>query len=94
MPPNGQGIIALVALGILSFDDLGKLSRAERMHLEIEATRIGFAEALPRVGDPRCVEVDVTSLLTESASRLRSTLSEGCWGSGNSRPPRPDTAAS
>jgi len=67
MPPNGQGIIALVALGILSFDDLGKLSPAERMHLEIEATRMGFAEAFPRVGDPRCVEVDVTALLTESA---------------------------
>ena len=26
-------------------------------------------------------------------SRLRSTPSEGCWGSGSSRPPRPDTAA-
>ena len=75
MPPNGQGIIALVALGILSFDDLGKLSPAERMHLEIEATRIGFGEAFPRVGDPRCVEVDVTSLLTESAlSGLRDRI--------------------
>ena len=67
MPPNGQGIVALVALGILSFDDLGSLSPADRMHLEIEATRIGFEEAVLRVGDPRCVEVDVASLLTESA---------------------------
>jgi gamma-glutamyltranspeptidase / glutathione hydrolase len=67
MPPNGQGIVALVALGILSFDDLGSLSPADRMHLEIEATRIGFEEAVLRVGDPRCVEVDVAGLLTESA---------------------------
>ena len=72
MPPNGQGIVALVALGMLAFDDLGSLSPADRMHLEIEATRIGFEEAELRVGDPRCVEVDVASLLTESAlSRLR-----------------------
>jgi gamma-glutamyltranspeptidase/glutathione hydrolase len=72
MPPNGQGIVALVALGILAFEDLGSLSPADRMHLEIEATRIGFEEAELRVGDPRCVEVDVDSLLTESAlSRLR-----------------------
>lgn len=67
MPPNGQGIVALVALGMLAFDDLGSLSPADRMHLEIEATRIGFEEAALRVGDPRCVEVDVASLLTESA---------------------------
>ncbi len=72
MPPNGQGIVALVALGILAFDDLGSLSPADRIHLEIEATRIGFEEAELQVGDPRCVEVDVAPLLTESAlSRLR-----------------------
>ena len=70
MPPNGQGIIALLALGILSFDDLGSLSPADRIHLEIEATRIGFERAFLTVGDPRCVEVDVASLLTESALAL------------------------
>jgi gamma-glutamyltranspeptidase / glutathione hydrolase len=52
MPPNGQGIIALVALGILSFDDLGSLSPAERMHLEIEppgshSARHSRASAIP-----------------------------------------------
>ena len=75
MPPNGQGIVALVALGILAFEDLGSLSAADRMHLEIEATRIGFEEADLRVGDPRCVEVDIASLLTESTlSRLRDQI--------------------
>ena len=69
MPPNGQGIVALVALGILSFDDLASLSPADRMHLEIEATRIGFAEADLHVGDPRCVDVDVAPLLTERVLR-------------------------
>src|SRR5262245_12956226 len=69
MPPNSQGIVALVALGILSFDDLGSLSPADRMHLEIEATRIGFAKADLHVGDPRCVEVDVAPLLTEEVLR-------------------------
>ena len=75
MPPNGQGIVALVALGILSFEDLASLSPADRMHVEIEATRIGFEEAALRVGDPRCVEVEVASLLTESAlSDLRDRI--------------------
>ena len=75
MPPNGQGIVALVALGILAFDDLGSLSDADRLHLEIEATRIGFEEAFLRVGDPRCVAVDVASLLTEPAlSGLRDRI--------------------
>jgi gamma-glutamyltranspeptidase/glutathione hydrolase len=75
MPPNGQGIIALVALGILAFDDLAGLSPADRLHLEIEATRIGFEEAFARVGDPRATDVDVTSLLTEPAlSGLRDRI--------------------
>lgn len=69
MPPNGQGIVALVALGILSFEDLAALSPADRLHLEIEAIRIGFAEADLHVGDPRCVEVDVAPLLTEPVLR-------------------------
>ncbi len=75
MPPNGQGIIALVALGILALVDLGSLSPADRMHLEIEATRIGFEEADLLVGDPRCVEVDVDTVLTEAAlSRLHAQI--------------------
>jgi gamma-glutamyltranspeptidase/glutathione hydrolase len=75
MPPNGQGIIALVALGILALEDLGSLSPADRMHLEIEATRIGFEEADLLVGDPRCVEVDVDAVLTDAAlSRLHEQI--------------------
>ena len=55
LPPNGQGIIALVMLGILEkfepaeqFDPLGP----ERFHLEMEAARIAYAVRDRFVTDP------------------------------------------
>ncbi|WP_181034684.1 gamma-glutamyltransferase, partial [Arthrobacter sp. 08Y14] len=43
-PPNGQGIIALLILNILScFDNTLEPHSADRLHLEIEATRLAYA---------------------------------------------------
>ncbi|MDH3739440.1 MAG: gamma-glutamyltransferase family protein, partial [Alphaproteobacteria bacterium] len=45
-PPNGQGFIALIMLNILEGFDLADLDPdgAQRLHLEIEAARLGFME--------------------------------------------------
>ena len=47
-PPNGQGLAALLALNLLEgFDLAGARSLSpERLHLEIEAMRLAFADAL------------------------------------------------
>ena len=53
IPPNGQGIVALIALGILQHFDMGsvKLDSADFFHLEIEAIKLAFADAQAYVAD-------------------------------------------
>src|SRR4051794_33975951 len=55
IPPNGQGIAALVALGILRNFDLESLpvDGAESQHLQIEAMKLAFADAYAHVADAR-----------------------------------------
>ncbi|WP_338563676.1 gamma-glutamyltransferase family protein [Erwinia sp. E_sp_B01_3] len=67
IPPNGQGIAALIALGLLdnlAYNETAPGS-AERMHLEIEAMRLAFADLHEHVGDTRHMRFDPTSLLSK-----------------------------
>jgi len=65
LPPNGQGIAALVALGILEHFDLGALSpdSVESQHLCIEAMKLAFADAYAYVADPAAMRVSPAALL-------------------------------
>ena len=75
IPPNGQGIAALMALGILeNFDLKGyAVDSIEVQHLEIEAMKLAFADAYRYVADPRAMTVTPAQLLDRSylASRAR-----------------------
>jgi len=53
LPPNGQGIVALIALGILeNFDVAGyPVDSADSVHLQIEAVKLAFADAQAYVAD-------------------------------------------
>ena len=55
IPPNGQGIGALIALGILQNFDLQNLpiDGAESQHLQIEAMKLAFADVYKYVADAR-----------------------------------------
>ncbi|WP_209017559.1 gamma-glutamyltransferase [Roseibium aggregatum] len=65
LPPNGQGIVALVMLGILEKFDLGVLDPLgpERFHLEMEAARIAYAVREKFVTDPGHMDVCHTRLI-------------------------------
>jgi gamma-glutamyltranspeptidase/glutathione hydrolase len=54
LPPNGQGIAALMALGMLQHHDLRSLKpdSADAMHLQIEAIKLAFADVYRHVAEP------------------------------------------
>jgi len=66
-PPNGQGIVALEGLNILSGFDLASMEphSAERFHLEIEATRLAYRDRDAVLADPDHADVPVEKWLSE-----------------------------
>lgn len=85
-PPNGQGIVALMALGILEeLEKAGKIpsfkpedfNTAPYLHAIIEALRISFADASWFVTDPNVERVPVSELLARPylASRAHELFS-------------------
>ncbi len=76
-PPNGQGIVALEILNILSgynFSDMDPLS-VERLHLEIEASRLAYGDRDSVVADPARAQVPTDWMLSdEHADELRNTI--------------------
>ena len=74
-PPNGQGIAALLALNLLAGMDLPDDPLApQRLHLEIEAMRLAFADTRWYVADPRQVNVPVEELLSLEYAAVRRKL--------------------
>ena len=76
IPPNGQGIAALVALGLLQHSDVRKLSpdSADCLHLQIEAMKLAFADAHRYVADPKWMDVDPLDLLEPDYLARRAAL--------------------
>ncbi|KAI2486803.1 Acylase ACY 1 [Pyrenophora tritici-repentis] len=82
-PPNGQGIVALMALGIIQeLEKQGKISKwsikdhnsAEHLHALIEALRIAFCDAHWFVTDPTVVKVPSAELISEKYLAERAKL--------------------
>ncbi len=73
LPPNGQGITALLALNVLEGFDLAALDygSAAYYHLLIEATKQAFADRNRYVADPACAHVPVQGLLSKAYAAQR-----------------------
>ncbi|NOK57641.1 MAG: Gamma-glutamyltranspeptidase [Chloroflexi bacterium AL-W] len=65
LPPNGQGLAALLTLGMLEGLDIAQYPRdsAAAYHLQIEAMKLAFADAYRYIADPAHAEVPLHSLL-------------------------------
>ncbi|KAI8982383.1 lincomycin-condensing protein lmbA [Mycotypha africana] len=82
VPPNGQGITALIALGIIEAleksrkVDFSKIKHnsAEYMHIVTESLRIAFADTMHYVADPNAVHVPTQQLLSKDYLKERAEL--------------------
>ena len=75
-PPNGQGIVALMALNILENVDLRSMgygSTAYYHHI-LEALKLAFADGFAHIADPSKVPVPIDELLDKNYASLRSKL--------------------
>lgn len=79
IPPNGHGIVALMALNILEGfpfrqEDFGT---GQTLHRQLEAMKLAFADGMQYVADPRHMQVTAEQLLSkEYAARRRALIGE------------------
>jgi gamma-glutamyltranspeptidase/glutathione hydrolase len=79
LPPNGQGLAALIALNILEGFDLKQFPResAESYHLQLEAMKLAFVDAQRYISDPERVTIPTRELLSrEYAARRRALIGD------------------
>lgn len=73
IPPNGQGLTALLALNIAKQFDLPALGygTADYYHALIEAIKLAFADAHAYIADPKQATVPIEALLSDRYTRNR-----------------------
>ncbi len=76
LPPNGQGIGALVALGILENIDMAGYAAdtADSLHAQIEAMKLAFADIYEYVADPAAMRVQPLQMLDPGYLKARARL--------------------
>lgn len=74
IPPNGQGIIALLGLNTLKEFTFEDSESVERYHKQIEAIKLAFADGKKYVTDPEQMTTSVEGLLSEDYAKERRAL--------------------
>ncbi|MFG0330210.1 MAG: gamma-glutamyltransferase family protein [Phycisphaerales bacterium] len=76
IPPNGQGLAALLMLGVVREFDMPSLAvdSVEALHLQIEAMKVAFADGHRYIADPDAMDVAAADLLDPAYLRERARL--------------------
>lgn len=71
LPPNGQGMTALLALNLLEALPLAGAGEVDKLHMMMEAMKLAFADALHYIADPAYMRVSPEDLLSKEYARAR-----------------------
>lgn len=76
IPPNGQGIAALIMLNLMERFEPGPEgpNSAEETHKRIEAMKLAYADLYRYVGDPNFADIPVAGMLDEAYAAERAKL--------------------
>ena len=91
IPPNGQGIAALMALGIVERFDLRNIpvDSTQSQHIQIEAIKLAFADLYRYVSEPRTMDVTPLQMLDpnylDSRAKLIRMEKASSFGAGHPR---------
>ncbi|KAB3534391.1 gamma-glutamyltransferase family protein [Alkaliphilus pronyensis] len=74
LPPNGQGIVALMALNILKGFQFNEKESVDTYHRQIEAIKLAFADGQKYITDPTKMKIKVEDLLSQGYGEERRRL--------------------
>lgn len=74
IPPNGHGIVALMALNILNGYDFACRDKTDTFHKQLEAMKLAFVDGKRYVADPRFMKVTVEQMLSQEYAAKRRSL--------------------
>jgi gamma-glutamyltranspeptidase / glutathione hydrolase len=76
LPPNAQGLAALIGLGILNHHDVSRFEPDswEALHIQIEAMKLAFADVYAHVADPQFMNRDPQEFLARAYLESRADL--------------------
>jgi gamma-glutamyltranspeptidase/glutathione hydrolase len=76
IPPNGQGLTALIALNIMKGYDIERIGfgTADYWHLLIESMKLAFADASKFIGDPNWSEIPLSVMLSDDYTDIRRSM--------------------
>ena len=71
IPPNGQGLVALMALNILKGLSFTEKDTVDTLHKQIEAIKLAFGDGMRCITDPAHMQISVETLLSADFARKR-----------------------
>jgi gamma-glutamyltranspeptidase / glutathione hydrolase len=92
IPPNGHGLVALIALNLLQRFEFSDRDTVRTHHLQIEAIKLAFADGLAHIADPAHMRHSVRDLLSSAyADERRKLIGEQAGLPQPGTPPRGGT---
>lgn len=74
IPPNGQGLITLMALNVLGGYEFNEKESTETYHKQMEALKLAFSDGQKYITDSRHMKQTIESLLSEEYAKTRRDL--------------------
>ncbi|OYT91670.1 MAG: gamma-glutamyltransferase [Burkholderiales bacterium PBB3] len=71
IPPNGQGLVALMALNVLKGFEFSDRDTARTHHRQIEAIKLAFADGFAHIAEPSHMRMSVADLLSDAYAQER-----------------------